>query len=164
MLDELLTVRASPISFRLIATDHAEAELAAARRGVYDEAAVRHVRLRHLRDYFRREGEAYVIAPRLRARVDFSAYDLLDEQLASPPAGIFGDFDLTLCCNLLFYYRPDRRRLILDRLQRSLSPHGYLVTGETERALVERSGGFHAVASPVAVFQPLARSPLPPGS
>ncbi|MEI8190326.1 MAG: CheR family methyltransferase, partial [candidate division NC10 bacterium] len=79
LLEELATLRERPVPFRIFATDVSEADLAVARNGVYDHAAVQKVRLRHLRDYFSAKGEIYVVAPRLRDRVDFSTYDLLDE-------------------------------------------------------------------------------------
>ncbi len=158
LLDELITVRNCPPSFMIIATDMAEAELAAGRRGVYDETAVRNVRQRHLNSCFTREGESFVLAARLRERVDFSPHDLLDAGTTCPPASIYGDFDLVLCSNVLLYYRPDTHRIILDKLRRCLSSSGYLVTGEAERAIVEKAGGFRAVAPPAAVFQTTERS------
>jgi chemotaxis protein methyltransferase CheR len=154
LLEDMAAERGKPIPFRIIATDVSDAQLAIARKGVYDDDAVRNVRLRHLRRYFSEQGKAYVIAPGLRDRVDFSSYDLLDERSSSPPASIYGDFDIVLCCNLLFYYRPSVRRLILERVRRGLSPNGYLVTGEAERAIVQDAGGFRAMTPPTAVFRP----------
>lgn len=153
LLDELTTAREKDVSFRVFATDISEPALAAAREGVFDAAAVRQVRLRHLREYFTQEGETFRIRFRLRDRVDVSAYDLLDERSSSPPAGIYGDFDLIVCSNLLFYYRAEVRQAILARLYRALAARGYFVTGEAEQAMVEQSFGFHAVAPPAAVFQ-----------
>jgi chemotaxis protein methyltransferase CheR len=158
LLDELAAARGRAIPFRIFATDIAEAGLAAARRGVYDAAAVRQVRWRHLENYFARQGEMYEVAPWIRDRVDFSALDLLDGHKASPPASIFGDFQLVLCCNLLFYYRPEPRRDILNKVRQGVAAKGYLVTGEAERDMVEKAGGFRAVAPPAAVFQKTNRN------
>lgn len=153
LLDEIATSRRTDIPFRMFATDTSEADLASAQRGVYDSGAVQNVRLKHIRTYFTRQGEAYVIAPRLRERIEFSCYDLLDDHSWCPPASIFGDFDLVICCNLLFYYRPDIRQLILNKVSRCLTHNGYFLTGEAERGIVERTDGFRAVAVPAAVFQ-----------
>ena len=106
---------------------------------------------------FSRKGEAYAIAPRLRERVDFSTYDLLDRGSSSPPASIYGGFDLVICSNVLLYYRPQIQRLILGKLRRSLAPGGYLVVGETERQIVENAGGLKAVAAPASIFQSTTR-------
>lgn len=153
MLHEHGAARGRALSFRIFATDRSEAELASARAGVYDDAAVQNVRLKHLRDYFTRGGESYRVVDALRDRVDFSRYDLLDDHSVCPAASIYGDFDLVFCGNLLFYYRPEIRRAILTKLYRTLSPNGYLVTGEAERDFVEDQEGYRAVAAPSSVFQ-----------
>jgi chemotaxis protein methyltransferase CheR len=153
LLDELAMNRGTDIPYRIFATDASEAELVSARKGVYDSSTVLNVRLRHIDSYFTRQGEAYVVAARLQDRIDFSLYDLLDDRSSCPPVSIFGDFDLILCCNLLFYYRQDMRQFILHKVCRCLAHKGYLVTGEAERGIVEQTQGFHAVAVPAAVFQ-----------
>jgi chemotaxis protein methyltransferase CheR len=153
LLEEHNAERERPVPFRIFATDSAEASLAQAAEGVYDIATVQQLRLKHLRKYFAVTGDACRIAPALKARVDFSAFDLLAVGASSPAAGIYGDFDLILCCNLLFYYRPEVRQRILDKICRALRPGGYCVTSEAEREIVARQTGLHAVAPPVAVFQ-----------
>jgi chemotaxis protein methyltransferase CheR len=153
LLDELAVTRGRPMSFRIFATDWSEHELAAARAGVYDEATLQNVRLKHLCRYFTRHDETYHIVPGLRDYVDFSFHDLLDRRRASPTASIYGDFDVVFCNNLLFYYRPDARQYILTQLYRALSPQGYLVTGEAERAIVEKTDGWRAVLRPAAIYQ-----------
>ena len=153
LLDELAAAGAKPVSFRIFATDLSEGDLGLARCGVYSAAAVGNVRLRHLSGCFSRQGEAYAISARLKDRVDFSLYDLLDGGTTSPPACIYGNFDLVLCSNVLLYYRPEVLRLILNKLWRSLAPGGYLITGETERQIVASVDGFRAVTSPAAVFR-----------
>jgi len=153
LLDELAAAGAKPVPFRIFATDLSDEDLTLARGGVYSATAVGNVRLRHLNGCFSRQGDAYAVAPRLKERVDFSLYDLLDGTTTSPPAGIYGNFDLVLCSNVLLYYRPEVLRLILNKLWRSLAPGGYLITGETERQMVASVDGFRAVASPAAVFR-----------
>ena len=153
LLHDLTTARGGAISYRIFATDRSDAEIVAAQEGVYDSAAVHNVRWKHLRRYFTQEGESYTIIPALRNRIGFSVYDLLDELRASPPQSIFGDFDLAVCSNLLFYYRPDIRRRILNKIWKSLAAGGYLVTGEAEIDIVARHEGFRAAIPTSAVFQ-----------
>ena len=153
----LLEELAGPVPYRIFATDLAEPGLAQA--GAYSAEAVGNVRTRHLREYFSRQGESFSVVPRLRARVDFSAHDLLDRSSASPAASIYGGFDLILCCNVLFYYRPEARQHILDKVCQALSPGGYFVTGEVERAMVHGHKGLRAVMPPAAVFEKPKVSP-----
>lgn len=153
LLDELLEAGEKAISFRIFATDNIEAELASARKGVYNSSAVQNVRLKHIYKYFTQHVENYTIVASLRDRIDFSFYDLLDERSCSPPTSIYGDFDIVFFSNLLFYYRPDVRRFILEKVYRSLSPNGYLVTGEVEKRIVEQSGGFREITLTGSIFQ-----------
>ncbi|MCX6089475.1 MAG: hypothetical protein NTX88_03675 [Candidatus Atribacteria bacterium] len=153
LLEEMAAARGKPLPYRIFATDLSPAELTVARTGVYDAVGLQNVRWRHLHTYFTRKEERYTLVPRLRDRVDFSAYDLLDGYSVCPPVSVYGDFDLVLCCNLLFYYRPEIRSAILEKVQGCLAPGGYFVTGETEGGIVKESGGLRAVAPPPAVFQ-----------
>lgn len=153
LLDELSAARARPVPYRVIATDRCEDDLSAARAGVYGAEALEAVRLRQLRTCFSRQGEAYTVAPRLRERVDFSVYDLLQEGTKCPAASIYGDFDLILCCNVLYYYQSVRQQRMLSRLCYALSDGGFFVTGEAERELAAGQSGLRAVAPPAAVFQ-----------
>lgn len=147
LLDEV----AGPVAYRIFSTDLEEPVLA--RSGVYGGAAVGNIRTRHLHEYFSRQGDTYSVSPRLRERMDFSACDLLDGATAIPAASIYGDFDLILCCNLMFYYRPGARKRIMDRIMPALMPGGYFVTGGVEKGIVADYGKLHAVVPPAAVFR-----------
>lgn len=153
LLEVLTSGRQEPTTVHILATDCNQESLAAARAGVYEAAALQNVPLKYLERGFVRTGDRYAVLPRVRESVEFSAYDLLDAHTAGPPAGIFGDFDLILCCNLLFYYSAAARQVILQKLSRALASDGYLVTGETERASVEQTGAFALIAPPAAVFR-----------
>ena len=147
----LLEELAGQVPYRIFATDLADPGLA--RAGVYSAEAVGNVRSRHLREYFSRQGESFSVVPRLRERVDFSAYDLLDRSSASPAASIYGGFDLILCCNILFYYCHEARHHILDKICHAVSLGGYFVTGEVEKSMVSGHKGLRAVMAPAAVFE-----------
>lgn len=153
LLDSLAAALGRRPAYRIVATDLSEPELAAARAGAYPREALRNLRLRHLEACFEQRGASYVIADRLRERVDFAHYDLLDPATTNPPAGVFGDFDLVICANVLFYYRPQVRHLALDKIKKSLATGGYFVTGDTERAIVEARGGFRALSPLLAIFR-----------
>lgn len=161
LLHELVEARdrEGRVSYRIFATDVSEPDLALARAGVYSAAALGNVRRRYLDGPFVRQGDVFAIAPRLRAQVEFSFYDLLDESTTCPSASIYGDFDVVLCSNVLLYYRLEAQRGILAKLWRCLTPGGYLVTGDTERPIVEAAGGFRAVAPCASVFQKTRGAP-----
>jgi len=151
--DELAASLDRHSAWRVFGTDLCEPDLALARAGGYAAAELGNVRLRHLDACFTRQGDGFAVAAHLRERVEFTVYDLLDTANSCPPASIFGDFDLVLCCNVLFYYRPAQQRRILDKLLGCLAPGGYLVTGETERRIAKSVANLREATSPAPVFQ-----------
>ncbi|MHB1462309.1 MAG: CheR family methyltransferase [Armatimonadota bacterium] len=153
LLDELLAMRSVSTPFRIFATDISVPELEKAKSGAYSTYAVANVRLRHLEQFFYHEGDTYTISSRLKERVAFSHYDLLDGNTSTPPASIFGDFDLVLCSNVLLYYRLDMQYVILNKLRQGMLPSGYLVTDEAARRSVESAGGFRAIAPPAMIYR-----------
>jgi len=157
LLSELAESLDRPVAFRIIASDVSEGALATARRGQYARGALGNVRLRQLERWFSAKGSTYEIVPELRCRVDFSHYDLLDKDSSCPPASIFGGFDLVLCCNVLIYYRGDACNAFLEKVGGCLSPGGYLVTSDSERSIVRKSGGFRAISASASVFRKLDR-------
>jgi chemotaxis protein methyltransferase CheR len=152
LLSELCDRGEIPFRFRLFATDNSAEQLELACRGSYPASVMGNLQRRHLERWFSRQGDAFVAVPELRKLVDFSLHGLLDEYSISPSASIFGGFDLVLCCNVLFYYRPACQMRMLDRLRRCLAPGGYLVTGEAEREIVQ-AAGFQPLSLPAAIFQ-----------
>ncbi len=152
LLDELICAKNKPVSYRIFASDKSEADLATARLGVYGVESLQNVRLRHFDSSFVPQGSNFAIAPHIQARVDFSFYDLFDTSTTCPPSSIFGDFDLVLCRNVLFYYNPEKQNFILDKLHHSLATDGYLMTSQTERQIVKESGIFQAITPPINDF------------
>ncbi len=153
LLEQLAVAREQPIPYSIIATDVSNEALALARRGIYSATEVQNTPLKHTRTYFSVRGESYEIIAALRERVDFSFYDLLDENSSSPAASIYGDFDLVICSNLLFYYRSEIRQRILDKVCGAVNSGGYFVTGEAERDIVAKQETLRAVMPFAAVFQ-----------
>ena len=151
-LDELIRRHERLTPFRVFGTDISEKELETARKGEFESSEVGNITLRRITDYFTRNAEVYTVSGGLKNSIDFSCHDLLDKNSISPVESIFGDFDLICCCNLLIYYSTEIRQTILNKLHLSLSPQGYLVTGEAERDIVAKSR-FRPVLPPAAVFQ-----------
>lgn len=153
MLEELSQASSKPMRFRIFATDLSQEAIDIARTAIYDEDGVSNIRMKHLKSYFVKQGEAYAVAPGLKQKIDFSKYDLLDSHSSNPPDSIFGDFDIIFCCNLLFYYRTDVRRTIVRKLKRSLAEGGYLVTGEAESVFIGRDEELKILSSSIPIFQ-----------
>jgi len=140
-------------SFRIFATDYSPRILEVARHGRYDRQSMDNVKLKYLDRYFEGLGSKFTVKPELSQYIQFSYFDLLDTASIAPPDSLFGEFDLVMCCNVLFYYSPESRLLILHKLVRSLADGGYLITGEAEAEMVENSGLFVRVGSHSPVFR-----------
>jgi len=153
LLDEMVGMRNRPLSYRIIASDRSESALAQARTGRYHIDTMGSLKTRYMRNAFSRRGDYFTVVPRLRQKVTFTVYDLLDTETFCPPESIFGNFDLVFCCNILFYYRQAVQASVLKKIRRCLAPSGYLITDATERRIVEESSGFRASTPPAAVFQ-----------
>jgi chemotaxis methyl-accepting protein methylase len=139
--------------YRIIATDISEAALNLAKKGEYREEAIQNIRVRDINEFFERSGEQYLVNERLKRNVSFSQYDLLDPLSANPEESIFGNFDLIICSNVLYYYKNKSQGFILRKLVNALAGNGYLVTGEAERQNVLKYSGLRAVVPPSPIFQ-----------
>lgn len=152
LCDELLQNNSRDIQYRIFATDHNPEEIEKAEKGVYNPAAVGKIAFNRLQRYFTAEGNSFTVNSNLRSNIDFSVFDLLANCESSPPASIFGDFDLIFCCNVFFYYKPEFQKLILEKVNKSLSREGYLITGETEKEIARENQFIEAFPNS-AIFQ-----------
>ena len=136
ILEELMARAENKLSYRIFATDLFDTPLDEARRGQFTEASLGQVSMKRLTRWFEKRGNSYHIQPGLKDHIDFSVFDLLNPERFSPPASIFGDFDLIFCANLFFYYKTGYRDVMIRKIGNCLAPKGYLVTGETEREIL----------------------------
>lgn len=138
--------------FRIFATDVSEKQLQTAQQGIYDGKMLQNTRMAFVNDYFTKTENTYKVDDRIKSQVGFSVYDLLQQGSSAPPASIFGDFDLIMCSNVLFYYHPETRKMILSKFYRSLKQGGFFVTGEAEISIVKNCTEFKQYAAPTAIF------------
>lgn len=136
LFDELRENSSEKLDFRIFATDNNHLELSKAQEGTFSAYTLSKVTLKRLNTYFVQQEDHYTVSASLKNQVDFSYFDLLKDQRTCPAPSIYGNFDLVMCSNLLFYYKPACRRRILEKIGHTLAPGGYLVTGETEREIL----------------------------
>ena len=139
-------------NFRIFATDQNELQIDKARIGQFPKSSLNKLTLKRFDQWFFQEGDTFSIKPELKINIDFSVFDLLHEQLSSPPASIFGDFDLVVCANLLFYYKPEYQKKIIHKTSNCLANGGYLITSETEREILLKYN-YREVFPQSAIFQ-----------
>jgi len=136
LLEELGNGDKDKFRYRIFATDKCDEQINKARTGKYSSSALNNVNLKRAEKWFTKQKDIFTIKPELMENIDFSVFDLLDKKYSSPSASIFGDFDIVLCANLLFYFNPEIRKKILDKVSKSISDGGYLITGEAEREIL----------------------------
>ncbi|MBF0329382.1 MAG: protein-glutamate O-methyltransferase CheR [Nitrospirae bacterium] len=123
-------------SYRIFATDQCESMINKAQKGQYLSSSLSNLSMKREEAWFSKQDDVYTVKPELKENIEFSVFDLLGDQLACPPTSIFGDFDLLVCANLLFYYRPEFRKIIIEKIAACLAAGGYLVAGEAEREAI----------------------------
>jgi chemotaxis methyl-accepting protein methylase len=137
LLNEFLEATNSSLSYRIFATDINVNQLKIAEKGIFDESWLSNVTLSRLKNYFIQNKRHYEIHDKLKKHIDFSYFDLLNDKLSCPPESIFGNFDIIILSNLLFYYKTSTRSRILSKIENCLSRGGYLFTSESEREILK---------------------------
>jgi chemotaxis protein methyltransferase CheR len=152
LFEEMKNGNNEQIKYRILATDKCEAQLNRAIKGNYTLNSLDNMSLKRINKWFNKNGSIYAVKPELMTSINFSIFDLLDTKSNSPPAGIFADFDLVICANLLFYYKPEFQKIIIDKLTHNLADGAFLVTGEAEREIVMKHN-YREVFPQSAIFQ-----------
>jgi chemotaxis protein methyltransferase CheR len=139
----------------IIATDLAGEVLEKARSGVYSQFEVqRGLPVHLLIKYFAQVGEAWQIAPEVRAMVKFHKLNLLDD------FSWLGMFDVIFCRNVLIYFDHETKVSVLNRLGRNVAADGYLALGAAE-TVVGLTESFRTMPDLRGVYVPNVR-PLRP--
>ena len=146
----------SQVSTSILATDLDADALASAATGLYPDDSLREI-AKMQRDRFfvsspATDGEFWQIRPALRAMVDFVVFDLTSTTRTSPPSGIFAEYDLILCRNMLIYCQPSLKLEIIRRLHTCLRPGGYLVLGRSESLPEEYKNHFVHIDQRVKIY------------
>jgi len=152
LLEEMKSYCSEKFTYRIFATDQSELQIHSAQEGRYSASALNNLNFKRVGQWFTKQGEAYTVKRDLKEHIDFSQFDLFDDNLSSPAESIFGDFDIIICANLLFYYKKEFQEVILDKIKNSLASGGYLITGETEREIVKKNN-FSEVFPQSAIFR-----------
>jgi len=152
LLEELKNGKDGKLNYRIFATDRYESQVNEARKGIYSGAALNNLSMKRVKQWFTSHSDIYTVKPELKEHIDFSVFDLFSENLIAPAASIFGDFDVVICANLLFYYKPKYQRVIIEKTGKCMANNAYLVVGEAERDILIKHNYFE-VFPQSAIFQ-----------
>jgi chemotaxis protein methyltransferase CheR len=114
----------------IVATDLSTDVLEKAKAGIYSQFEVqRGLPIQLLVKFFSQVGDAWQIAPELRAMVHFRPLNLLNDFSA------LGTFDLVFCRNVLIYFDQATKIGVLNRIARQMPTDGFLVLGAAETVI-----------------------------
>ena len=162
LVEECLKAKSFCFETQIFATDIDTAILKKAQRGCFPVESIENISYRLLRTYFSMacmENEIFELIPKIRERVSFSRYDVLDKNSHAPPDSVFGEFDLILCRNLLLYFNGKYRNMIFSKLHRSLTQKGYLILGDTEVITPEFTDRFLRINDCCSIYQKQQETP-----
>jgi chemotaxis protein methyltransferase CheR len=146
LLLEELTGRLQGWTFEIFATDINENSIAHAVQGVYGCQTTQNLSSDFRDRYFTTNEDRLQINGDLKACVQFSRLNLLDEASVAQ----LKDLDLILCCNVLIYFGGTSKRRVVQHFYENLLPHGYLFLGHSE-SLYGVSKDFQLVHLPSAI-------------
>ncbi|MDI3281720.1 protein-glutamate O-methyltransferase CheR [Polyangium sp. 15x6] len=136
---EVTTPELSPL-LSITGLDLNGAAIEKARRARYSPWAVRGASQQIREQFFRKDGETFVLDPRIQSRVTFEEGNLLDVLARVPEA----TYDVVFCRNVLIYFSERALHRALAAFVRALLPGGYLFLGHSE-SLRGISDGFELV-------------------
>ena len=114
----------------ILATDLSTEILEKAREGRYTQMEVnRGVPAHLLVKFFRKSGPAWQLNDEVRRMVSFERLNLMG------PWPRVGPVDVAFLRNVLIYFRPEAKRLLLDRMAGVLAADGHLFLGNAETTL-----------------------------
>jgi two-component system CheB/CheR fusion protein len=113
-------------NIRILAGDIRPEAIKVAERGLYPEAALSQIPRPLLQSYFARLGEHFLVKPRIRNMVSFTATNLTRMDY-------IGRFHCIFCMDVLSQFSMSQRSAMLQRLHLYLEPGGFLFLGESEK-------------------------------
>ncbi len=116
--------------FDIVGTDISGPVVERAKLGIYTQFEVqRGMPIQMLLKYFKQNGNDWQLNPEIRQKVQFYVHNLLDDFKNQ------GRWDIVFCRNVLIYFDPPTKAMILDKIASVLEPNGYLVLGGAETVL-----------------------------
>jgi chemotaxis protein methyltransferase CheR len=130
----------------LIATDISADAVAHAKDGIFSQYEIqRGLPALARSQHFIRGGDGWRATERLRRSIVFRPFNLLDH------FGWLGELDVIFCRNVLIYFAPEERVVVLEKLAQTLAADGRLVLGAAEGS-ANNALPFKAAPGPRGVF------------
>jgi len=117
-------------NIQIVATDLCSKALERAQGGVYSQFEVqRGLPVQLLMKYFDQCEQGWKIKPEIGTGIQWKHLNLLNDFQH------LGMFDIVFCRNVLIYFKPEKKKDILNRISRQMSTSGVLLLGAAETVL-----------------------------
>ena len=119
------------IPVKILATDIDTNVLKTAVRGVYESGVLNTVPEEYMKKYFLRgKGDSlglFKIKDDIKQMVTFKQLNFI-----APEYPVTSTFDIIFCRNVIIYFNPETKRMVVNRLFRYLNDGGYIMMGHSE--------------------------------
>jgi chemotaxis protein methyltransferase CheR len=127
-IHEFMSKQGKPVPYTIHATDIDDDVMAAAKQGTYNAENIKGLDERTRKQYFKPlDNEKFQIVPEITKHVTFSKLNLMKPF----PAG-FSGFHIIFCRNVMIYFTPETKKMVIQKFYDALAPGGYLILGLSE--------------------------------
>lgn len=124
----------------IIATDIDNTILKRAKAGEYAQSEMKNVSEAHIKKYFNKVDEKFIVDNKLKSMINFRQHDLILDKYEK-------DFDLIICRNVIIYFKNEVKKDIFKRFSESLKKDGLLFVGATESIYNYKEYGLEKVST-----------------
>lgn len=135
----------------IIGTDIDRAALEDARKAEFKPDSLGEMKKAYLDRYVTVQDDLYTVTKEIRDMVTFAFHDVTT--CTAPKEGIFSDYHLILCRNVIIYFDRGLSERILTGFSDLIPGNGYLVLGEAESLSPRISGGYAELARMTKIFK-----------
>jgi len=128
ILHEVLKTEIAGWDIKITANDLSEGVVAAARKGIYSEYALRTTPKEIISKYFRKEGEVYHVDSKLKNLISFGPVNLSDKAMLKRVERS----QIVFCRNVIIYFDDNMKRQVIESFYDNLLPGGCLLIGHSE--------------------------------
>ncbi len=125
------------MNIEIFATDISHRVLHSARRGVYQKHAFRATDSEMIAKYFIQEENGYKISDKVKEKVNFGYFNLLD----SDKSAFVNRMDVIFCRNVIIYFDMPAKKKVIEMFCEKLNNLGFLLLGHSE-SLINISTAF----------------------
>ena len=129
MILKEISTQLSDWKVNIVASDISEKMLSKAKEGIYNQLEInRGLPINYLAKYFEKNGSNWQISKEIRDMVKFEKINLMR-------SWNIPKMDLVFMRNVLIYFDVDTKKNIVQRVEKTLHPLGYLFLGGAETTL-----------------------------